>query len=115
MLLVLLCCLLCLPLTVSTTVQSRGFQTWTVPVRRQDWLRVARGVASAAYWRGQALPALSYGWYLRLVQATVDLAREQSGSEQVSQPDLLSLATLLHRACAYARTHAWTSCQARMA
>ena len=65
-------------------MQSRGFKAWTVPVRRQDWLKVARGVASAAYWRGMALPALSYGWYLRLVQATIDLARTSTGCEQVS-------------------------------
>ena len=54
-------------------------------MRRQDWLKVARGVTSAAYWRGMALPALSYGWYLQLVQATTDLARSTSGCKQVSR------------------------------
>ena len=55
---------------------------------------MARGVASAAYWRGMALPALSYGWYLRLVQATVDQARRESGASQVSKIIAHMLASL---------------------
>ena len=62
--------------------QKRGFQAFVVPVRRQDWLRVARGMLSRDYWAARALPAVSYGWYLRLVQATVHQARRESGADQ---------------------------------
>ena len=72
-----------LPHFAQLHAQVRGFQAFTVPVRRRDWLRVARGLVSPAYWRAAGVPASLYGWYLALVQATLTLALRQTGAPQV--------------------------------
>lgn len=44
------------PPSIAAALESRGFSVAVVPVRRSDWLRVARCAVDPAYWRGEAEP-----------------------------------------------------------
>jgi hypothetical protein len=57
-------------------LRRRGFLVETVRLRRRDWLRVAKAIASPAYWRGEADVGPGYRWYLLRVAAAVKRAEE---------------------------------------
>lgn len=66
----------------------RGFDTekiYTVPIQRSDWINVARGLFDIpGFYTGNAsADGLGYGWYLKRLRETVDLAHEESGGERV--------------------------------
>lgn len=71
-----------------SVLARRGFdpaQIYTVPVRRRDWLRVAGGLLDVPdFYLGNAKPTgFGYGWYLRRLKETVDLAYErQDGTKK---------------------------------
>ena len=44
------------PATLASALQARNFSVAVVPVKRSDWLRVARCAVDPAYWRGEAEP-----------------------------------------------------------
>lgn len=44
------------PSTLASALEARGFAVAVVPVKRSDWLRVARCAVDPAYWRGEAEP-----------------------------------------------------------
>lgn len=70
-----------------SALERRGFSKdliYTVPVQRSDWLRVAGGLLDPGFYTNQALPTgTGYGWYLKKLKATVDLAYQQSGGKKV--------------------------------
>lgn len=71
-----------------SVLSRRGFdpdRTYTVPVKRLDWVRVAGGLLDVPnFYRGNALPTgLGYGWYVKRLKETVDLAHRESGGERV--------------------------------
>jgi hypothetical protein len=71
-----------------TVLSRRGFDidaVYTVPVKRSDWIRVAGGLLDIPnFYTGNALPTgLGYGWYVKRLKDTVDLAHEKSGGEKV--------------------------------
>ncbi|GFH56075.1 hypothetical protein CTEN210_12551 [Chaetoceros tenuissimus] len=65
----------------------RGFDTekiYTVPIQRLDWMNVARGLFDFRFYSGDAkADGLGYGWYLKRLRETVELAHEESGGEKV--------------------------------
>lgn len=66
----------------------RGFdkeKIYTVPIKRSDWFNVARGLFDIpAFYTGNAkADGLGYGWYLKRLRDTIDLAYEESGGEKV--------------------------------
>lgn len=65
----------------------RGFDTekiYTVPIQRLDWMNVARGLFDFRFYTGNAkADGLGYGWYLKRLRETVELAHEESGGEKV--------------------------------
>lgn len=52
-------------------LRRRGFVVETVRLRRRDWLRVAKAVASPSFWKGTADVGPGYRWYLLRVAAAV--------------------------------------------
>jgi hypothetical protein len=54
-----------------------------VPVQREDWLRVARSFLTPGYWSSTLDTHPGYTWYLDRVAATVELALQETGAEQV--------------------------------
>mmetsp|Transcript_59598 Transcript_59598/g.116932 ORF Transcript_59598/g.116932 Transcript_59598/m.116932 type:complete len:378 (-) Transcript_59598:56-1189(-) len=67
---------------LKSVLARRGFdpsQIYTVPVQRRDWFRVAGGLLDFPdFYLGTAKPTgRGYGWYVKRVKATVDLAYEQ--------------------------------------
>ena len=60
-------------------------QIYTVPVQRGDWLRVAGGLLDIPdFYTGNAKPTgRGYGWYIKRLKESVDLAYEESGGEKV--------------------------------
>ena len=71
-----------------SVLARRGFQEehiYTVPVQRSDWIRVAGGLFDIPdFYLGNAkATGYGYGWYLKRLKETVDLAYEQSGGEKV--------------------------------
>jgi len=56
---------------LAARLRRRGFCVETVRLRRRDWVRVARALASPSYWRGEADVGPGYGWYLARVAAAV--------------------------------------------
>lgn len=65
-----------------SVLERRGFdpsQIYTVPVKRSDWIRVAGGLLDFPdFYLGNAKPTgFGYGWYVKRVKETVDLAYEQ--------------------------------------
>jgi len=73
---------------LQSVLARRGFaatQIYTVPVKRQDWLRVATGLLDIPdFYVGRAKPTgLGYGWYVKRLKETVDLAYTESGGEKV--------------------------------
>lgn len=58
-------------------------QIYTVPIKRSDWFRVAGGLLDVPdFYLGNAKPTgFGYGWYLKRLKETVDLAYEQQGEE----------------------------------
>jgi hypothetical protein len=72
-------------------LRRRGFVVETVRLRRREWLRVARAVASPAFWRGEADVGPGYRWYLVRVAAAVRRAErawaEAEASEAAAEAD----------------------------
>jgi hypothetical protein len=66
-------------------LRRRGFVVETVRLRRRDWLRVAKGILSPSYWRGQADTGPGYFWYLLRVAAAVRRAEKRWVEEQRQQ------------------------------
>ena len=72
-----------------SVLARRGFdpnQIYTVPVKRSDWIRVAGGLLDFPdFYLGNAKPTgFGYGWYLKRLKETVDLAYDQQeGNEKV--------------------------------
>mmetsp|Transcript_63890 Transcript_63890/g.71522 ORF Transcript_63890/g.71522 Transcript_63890/m.71522 type:complete len:455 (-) Transcript_63890:101-1465(-) len=73
---------------LQSVLARRGFaatQIYTVPIKRQDWLRVATGLLDIPdFYVGRAKPTgLGYGWYVKRLKETVDRAYTESGGEKV--------------------------------
>lgn len=73
---------------LESVLARRGFdpeQIYTVPIQRSDWIRVAGGLLDIPkFYTGDALPTgLGYGWYIKRLKESVDLAYEESGGEKV--------------------------------
>jgi len=67
---------------LKSVLARRGFdpsQIYTVPVKRADWIRVAGGLLDFPdFYLGNAKPTgFGYGWYLKRLKETVDLAYDQ--------------------------------------
>ena len=67
---------------LKSVLARRGFdpsQIYTVPVKRSDWIRVAGGLLDFPdFYLGKAKPTGNgYGWYLKRLKETADLAYEQ--------------------------------------
>ncbi len=67
---------------LKSVMARRGFdpsQIYTVPVKRADWIRVAGGLLDVPdFYLGNAKPTgFGYGWYLKRLKETVDLAYDQ--------------------------------------
>lgn len=65
-----------------SVLSRRGFdssQIYTIPVKRSDWIRVAGGLLDVPdFYAGNAKPTgRGYGWYIKRLKETVDLAYEQ--------------------------------------
>ena len=68
------------PPSLSSALAARGFSVSVVPLKRSDWLRVARCAVDPAYWRGEAEPETAYGWYLDLAERAVEEAASANPS-----------------------------------
>jgi len=73
---------------LKSVLARRGFNAeriYTVPVKRGDWIKVAGGLLDIPnFYNGNALPTgLGYGWYIKRLKESVDLAYEESGGEKV--------------------------------
>lgn len=73
----------CTDAAIATQLSERGFQVHVVPVERKDWLKVAKGVLSLGFWRGQLTTHPSYSWYLQRVRDTVQNALSEPEVSQV--------------------------------
>lgn len=67
---------------LKSVLARRGFdpsQIYTVPVKRADWIRVAGGLLDFPdFYLGKAKPTGNgYGWYVKRLKETVDLAYDQ--------------------------------------
>lgn len=67
---------------LKSVLARRGFdpsQIYTVPVKRGDWIKVAGGLLDFPdFYLGNAKPTgFGYGWYLKRLKETVDLAYDQ--------------------------------------
>lgn len=69
--------------SISAQLIERGFEVHIVPVERKDWLKVAKGILSLDFWKGQLTTHPSYSWYLQRVRSTVQTALSNSESSQV--------------------------------
>lgn len=74
---------------LKSVLARRGFdpsQIYTVPVQRKDWIRVAGGLLDVPdFYLGTAKPTgFGYGWYLKRLKETVDLAYEQQDNNNGS-------------------------------
>lgn len=71
---------------LKSVLARRGFdidQIYTVPVKRTDWIRVAGGLLDMDFYFGTAKPTgLGYGWYLKRLKETVDLAYNEQQQQQ---------------------------------
>ena len=73
---------------LKSVLARRGFdpsQIYTVPIKRSDWIRVAGGLLDVPdFYLGNAKPTgFGYGWYLKRLKETVDLAYEgQEGDDK---------------------------------
>jgi pimeloyl-ACP methyl ester carboxylesterase len=73
---------------LKSVLTRRGFdssQIYTVPVKRSDWIKVAGGLFDVPdFYLGTAKPTgFGYGWYVRRLKETIDIAYEESGGEKV--------------------------------
>jgi hypothetical protein len=73
---------------LQTILSNKGFNInniYTTPVKRVDWIRVGSGLFDIPnFYTNNAKPdGLGYGWYVRRLKETVDVAFEESGGEKV--------------------------------
>lgn len=72
---------------LKSVLARRGFnpeKIYTVPVQRSDWIRVAGGLLDVPdFYLGTAKPTgRGYGWYVKRLKETVDLAYEQQEGDK---------------------------------
>jgi len=64
-------------------LQARGFRPFVVDLERKSWIKVARSLLSWRFYNKTCTTSPGYTWYLDLVAAKVEQAREETGCSQV--------------------------------
>lgn len=66
------------------SLQRRGFSTRVVPVKRRDWINVARGLADWKFIRGRGEPeGGAFRWYIEKLWETVNDVRKEDAAKQI--------------------------------
>lgn len=71
-------------LGLATRLEARGFRVEVMPLRRRDWARVLRSLATPDYWKRSCTVDPAYGWFLASLKTTMDLTRLKHNSDQVT-------------------------------
>ena len=70
----------------SSALGKRGIQCTTVPIKRYEWLNIAKGVLSSKFWKSECIPDELFKFYYDKVDTTV---REAVSSSETNDPIVL--------------------------
>eukprot|EP00241_Pyramimonas_parkeae_P004703 CAMPEP_0114225888 /NCGR_PEP_ID=MMETSP0058-20121206/929_1 /TAXON_ID=36894 /ORGANISM="Pyramimonas parkeae, CCMP726" /LENGTH=361 /DNA_ID=CAMNT_0001336557 /DNA_START=40 /DNA_END=1125 /DNA_ORIENTATION=+ len=68
---------------LASQLEERGWRVFTVDLERKDWFKVARALATPAFWRCKCTAHQGYRWYLDRVHAKVQEAKASAGCDVV--------------------------------
>ena len=66
-------------------VQRRGYEVFVVDLERKEWLNVAKGLLTPAFWQSKCTAEQGYRWYMDRVHAKVQEAMGATGAAQVCE------------------------------
>lgn len=70
-------------LALTTHLERRGYEVFVVDLERKEWLNVAKGLLTPAFWQSKCTAEQGYRWYMDRVHAKVQEAMAATGAAQV--------------------------------